>query len=332
MNPRWLLLLTLVSLGCTPRSSSAQSADPVFHESFDDGALGDRAWYDNASAMVIDEGAGISGGAIVFRYLQGAEYPESGGALRRALPETRSVRIQYWVRYSADWQGSNNQVHPHELYLLTNLEERYAPPAYTHLTVYIEQNEGRPLMILQDGKNVNESGLREELRETTEERAVAGCNGTSDAHPIGDCYGSPGHFRNGKFFEGSRVAFAETPGPHFQGDWHYVDAFVQLNRVADGQTYADGVLRYAVDGELLIDLDDVVFRTSQHPDMRFNQFLIGPYMSSSPTEQTFWIDELTIDATDRVGHPSPVPAAPPLPTPATAPEAEGQGSAGAPND
>ena len=55
------------------------------------------------------------------------------------------------------------------------------------------------------------------------------------------------------------------------------------------------MVRYWYDGELLIDHDDVLLRTGQHPDMMFNQFMVFPYIGDgSPIDQTMWLDNLTI--------------------------------------
>ncbi|WP_348245900.1 hypothetical protein, partial [Salmonella enterica] len=47
--------------------------------------------------------------------------------------------------------------------------------------------------------------------------------------------------------------------------------------------------------KLILDRTNVLLRTGQHPNMRFNQLAIGPYIGDgSPVEQTFWVDELTV--------------------------------------
>jgi len=60
-------------------------------------------------------------------------------------------------------------------------------------------------------------------------------------------------------------------------------------------THHDGVLQMWFDGELIIDVHDAVLRTSQHPDMMFDQFLGGPYFGPGvPHPQSMWIDDLRI--------------------------------------
>lgn len=73
---------------------------------------------------------------------------------------TRSVLdewVSYWVKYSPGYTGSNRSYHPHEFQLLTAENGDYVGPAFTHLTGHIEQNEGRPVLALQDGQNIDQS-------------------------------------------------------------------------------------------------------------------------------------------------------------------------------
>jgi len=39
----------------------------------------------------------------------------------------------------------------------------------------------------------------------------------------------------------------------------------------------------------------VLMRTAQHADMKFNQFIIAPWIGDgSPIDQTFWLDDLVV--------------------------------------
>lgn len=86
--------------------------------------------------------------------------------------------------------------------------------------------------------------------------------------------------------------------------WHCIEAMFQLNSLdlqAD-KPIADGIVRGWFDGELVIDHQDVVLRSTDFPKMKFNQFLLTPYFGPGllPHEQTLWIDELAV-ATSRLG-------------------------------
>ena len=82
--------------------------------------------------------------------------------------------------------------------ILTNENSIWAGPAYTYLTAYIEQNEGVPLLSIQDGQNIDESNTGVDLAGITEDRSVAGCNGDSDGYGDGERYPAGSSHRNGK--------------------------------------------------------------------------------------------------------------------------------------
>ncbi|MCA9065280.1 MAG: hypothetical protein KDA96_19560, partial [Planctomycetaceae bacterium] len=65
---------------------------------------------------------------------------------------------------------------------------------------------------------------------------------------------------------------------------------------------ADGIVRGWFDGELVIDRTDVILRSTDFPNMKFNQFLMAPYFGPGllPHGQKLWIDELAI-GTERIG-------------------------------
>ena len=68
-----------------------------------------------------------------------------------------------------------------------------------------------------------------------------------------------------------------------------------MNSIVNGKGVADGQLKYWYDDELIIDHEDVMLRTGEHPTMKFNQYIAAPYMGEgSPIDQTFWVDNLTV--------------------------------------
>jgi hypothetical protein len=82
--------------------------------------------------------------------------------------------------------------------------------------------------------------------------------------------------------------------------WQHVEVYAQLNSVVGGTGQTDGVLKYWLDGTLIIDQNSVIFRTGANPNLAFNQFVIAPYIGDrSPADQRFWVDNLTV-ATDRI--------------------------------
>jgi hypothetical protein len=291
----WRLALAFCLYSAIP-TCNATSQQLFFHESCDDANFTTRGWYDNNRLTVtVAEHCPGSTASLEFRFLQGATTPTSGGGVRRLFPASDSVYLSYWVRYSANWEGSNRPYHPHEFHFITNVDDRYIGPAATHLTTYIEQNEGRPMMSIQDALNIDAARINQDLTSITEQRALAGCNGASDRYPIGDCYRAGADYRNGKSWKALCVCFSDTAGSFFKSDWHFVEAFFKLNSVAAGRGVADGIVRYWFDGQLMIDAPDVMLRTAENAAMRFNQFLIAPYIGDgSPVDQTMWVDEITV--------------------------------------
>ncbi|MBI5543307.1 MAG: hypothetical protein HY901_05425 [Deltaproteobacteria bacterium] len=293
--------------GMVPDAASSGPADcgtsgtVLFQERFEDSNLSGRGWYDNSNP-VLSSAQASSGStrSAEFRFLAGATKPTNGGAMRKKFSETDSVYLSYYVKYSANWQGSNRAYHPHEFYFLTNQDSDWSGLAFTHLTAYVEQNEGVPMVAIQDGVNIDQSRIGQNLTATTELRGVAGCNGDSDGYGNGDCYNA-GSYVNGKSWKAPQVYFSDAAGPTYKADWHHVEAFLKLNSVASGKGIADGAIQYWYDGQLVLDHRGVMFRTGQHPDMKFNQLIIAPWIGDgSPVDQTFWVDELTV-ATGRTG-------------------------------
>ena len=74
-----------------------------------------------------------------------------------------------------------------------------------------------------------------------------------------------------------------------------METFFRLNSIRGRQGQRDGIAQYWIDGQLVIDRHDVMFRTSSFPTMKFRQLLIGPYMEDgSPVEQTAWYDDIVV--------------------------------------
>ena len=87
-------------------------------------------------------------------------------------------------------------------------------------------------------------------------------------------------------------------------EWHLVEAMFKLNSLdrKNDKPNTDGVLRGWFDGELVVERTDVVFRSTDFPEMQLNQFLLLPYFGPGllPHAQTLWIDELAV-GTRRLG-------------------------------
>ncbi len=304
MKKNTILLFVTVALLLSSRTGSAAV---LFQEMFNDAHFSQRGWYDNTTLKLSSkEHIPGSTNSVEFHFLKGARTPEiSGDAIRKKFTETDALFISYYVKHSSNWIGSGLPYHPHEFYLLTNMDGgacgNYCGLSVDHLTVYIEENGAKPVIAIQDVLNIDQSKIGQDLANVTEQRAVAGCNGYSqaDGSDPEDCYRASDGYRNDKTWRTSSMYFQDVAGQYYKGDWHHVEAYVKLNSIVNGKGVADGLLQYWLDGILLMNHNNVLFRTGQFPTMKFNQFVIAPYIGDgSPVDQALWIGDLAV-ATSR---------------------------------
>lgn len=274
----------------TATAGSGDKGQQVFlTEGFDDGNLSSRGWYDNTNLTIDNTEYHSGGGSVKFHFAKGAGNPDSGGAIRHKFTATGEMYVSYYVKYSDGYQGSGNNVHPHEFFILSDRDGDWTSPNYSYLQVKIEQNALRPRVIFRDDKFVNTSYGKPEkdLTGITEDRAVHGCNGEQDNIST-DCYQSGGRWYNSKHFLHPAALISTN-------EWHKVAVYVKLNTVTDTTTNADGIMQYRLDDTLVFDYDNLVIRTSARPAIKFNQFGIAPFIGQgSPVDQSFWVDDLVI--------------------------------------
>ena len=298
MSKKLLCLAVLVLV--SGMNNSSEGAVIFFEELFDDGNFSARGWYGGSILRSTTEHIPGSVSSAEYHFLPGQKTPTTGGGIRKLFTASESFYLSFYIKHSTNWTGSNLDWHPHQFNVVTNMDSVWVGPAYTYSTLYIETNEGEPLLALQDGKNVDEGNIDIDLTGITEERAIAGCNGDSDGYGNGSCYLSGSAHRNGKGWRAGSIYFQDSPGPYYKNDWHFVEAYFQMNSIVDGNGVVDGQVKYWYDGELIIDHENVMLRTGEHPAMRYNQFMIGPWIGGteqnpgSPIDQTFWVDNLTV--------------------------------------
>ncbi len=271
----------------------------LFQEDFEDTQFASRGWYDNTSMAITTAQSHTGAHALEVHFTQGATTPTYGGAARHLFTPSNTVYLSYWVKYSTNWVGSGHTYHPHEFHFVTTEDNQYVGPSATHLTTYVEDNYqsagGYPRLAMTDVSNIDQTKINQNLVGVTEQRAAGGCNGNGDAYST-NCYlMSAGQYFNEKVWTAAQPAFLPNPGPGYKNDWHHVEAYFQLNTIVNGIGVANGVAQYWVDGQLVINSQNVLFRTGAHPTMQFNQFIIAPYIGDgSPVDQTMWIDDLVV--------------------------------------
>ncbi len=273
-RPRGLATLTafgvtLIALTVRHASLAADPSDPpdgvLFHESFDDNRLGERGWYDGRTFVISRDNPQAGSGCIEYHWKPGTTTPDRSSGMRRQFEPTETVSLRFFLRLSPGWGWTGRDYHPHMMHFLTTENGKFHGPAASHLTVYIEPHEGKLRLATQDIQN-------------------------RDA-PHGLTQGPLRGGYNGKFHDSEEAPLNDDA-------WHRIDAMFRLNsldRTRD-QPNADGIIRGWIDGKLVVDRNDVVLRSTDYPNMKFNQFLLTPYFGLGllPHEQTLWIDELTI--------------------------------------
>jgi hypothetical protein len=79
-----------------------------------------------------------------------------------------------------------------------------------------------------------------------------------------------------------------------------------MNSIQDGIGVPDGVMRYWFNGELIMNYSDILYKTGANFDMKFNQFIIAPYIGDgSPVLQYMWIDDLIVGTSREVSDTTP---------------------------
>lgn len=286
---------------------SVFSQNILLFEDFETGDFAAKGWYDGFPDQRTTEEYKNGTHAYAGHFAQGAT---TSGAGRHLFEPTDRVYISYWVKYSSNYVGSGVGYHPHEWNILTNKDLIYQGPADTYLTTYIEQNAGKPILALQDSKNVDPDCILLnnnafvgcngdfETYPFTENRSVCSCNGLQGDLDRRDCFPSSGSthgYYSSRAWAADTVYFRDVQGAYYKNDWHFIEAYFELNTIEEGVGVPNGKLRYWYDGEVLISYDSILFRTAAHPDMQFDQLFYGPYIGvGSPVDQTWWVDDLTI--------------------------------------
>jgi hypothetical protein len=303
-TPLALLVPMAVTLtSCKPSEEPVIKPPPgnvLLRETFEDGAFGSRGWYDN-TGMATTTAEHIAGStrALEVHFTAGATTPTWGGAARHLFQATPSLYVSYWVKYSANWVGSNQPYHPHEFLVMSDLDGDYDGLSNGWLVAYIEHNYqsgGIPRLALQDSRAINTSlGTPPiNLIGITENRSIGGCNGVVERNVVTSCFSFPPWY-NDKEVIASQGWFRPTPGQGYKGDWNHVEAYFKINSIVGGVGQADGVMQYWFNGTLVIDRHDMLLRTGARPNINFHQFVIAPYIGDgSPVDQTIWVDDVTV--------------------------------------
>ncbi len=270
------IMRSVLALAVAAVASFANGEEPnraaalLFREQFDDATLLKRGWYDGDRFGISEAEPYAGRGCIEYAWKANTTNPTSSSGIRHLIEPTESVYVRFHIKLSANWGWSGRPYHPHLMHFMTTENSKYHGPAASHLTVYIEPQNGKLRLAAQDIQN-------------------------KDA-PHGLTQGPLKGGYNAQVFDSSVVLFNDDK-------WHCVEAMFQLNSLnleAD-KPNADGIVRGWFDGKLVIERTDVTLRSTDFPGMQFNQYLLTPYFGPGllPHSQTLWIDELAV-ATGRI--------------------------------
>ncbi len=157
----------LPTLTVTDATDPPLPGTTFFFEPFENSDFSDRGWYDISGAtLTTTEHIDPSTSALEMTFNEGSK-TVNGSVGRHLFDETETVYLSYWVKYTANWVGSQRSYHPHEFYVLTNKDGAYVGPASAVLEVRIEQNHDRvsemlPLVILHDRRVWGSEGFTDE--------------------------------------------------------------------------------------------------------------------------------------------------------------------------
>ena len=269
------------------------SSTLFFSEGYEDTNFSSRGWYDTTTGTVdaVEHHSGTSS----LRCTYSASGNNCIAPSRHKFTESNGVYVSYWVKYSSNFVGSGKSYHPHEFLLLTNLNGDYDGLAFDYLTAYLESHwdsssNGYIQAAFQDGQNIDQTKINQNLIGVTENRAVAGCNGSPSGY-TGDCYNRG----DGIYVNGTTLSSSQTFTSANKNGWNHVEAYYQLNTISSNMGQSDGIIRVWFNDALVLERTNAILRTAQRPTMKFNQFVFGPWIGDgSPVTQTMWIDDLEV--------------------------------------
>jgi hypothetical protein len=272
-------------------SADSDARTILFAEQFDNGDFRSRGWY-AVSSSAVDSANHAPGGFASFHchWAKGTRKCARGAPGRRKFAASSTVYVSFWIKLgsaAAPWRGSGKAYHPHLIYLLTDADHDYVGPAWCSLEFLIEPTRFTPRLAVADGRRINVKRLGANLLGTATPHAIAGGNGRQNA-TSGHYSNSNGTYSNATFWDSASSDFVNNK-------WHRVEVYVAMNSIVGGEPQADGIIKFWVDGRLVINRTDVYLRTSQFATQRFNQLFLSPYIGGgSPVAQDLWIDDLVV--------------------------------------
>ena len=261
-----------------------------FSENFADANFASRGWFDTTTGTIDTSVFSPAGGnsSLKISWTQGSTTPTAPS--RHLFSPSDTVYLSFWVKFgtaTAPWQGSGRSYHPHIIQLLTDADNDFTGPAITNLSLRVETSLFTPTINFQDARRINTAQIGVNLLGTATSHAIAGGNGVQPGS-------GATHWFDGTTWWNDSNYRAASPA-FVNNTWHHVEFYAAMNSVSGGLPQADGVLKYWVDGNLVIDRSGLYLRTAQFATQKFNKLLLVPYIGDgSPVAQDMWIDNLMV--------------------------------------
>jgi hypothetical protein len=216
--------------------------------------------------------------------------------------------MSYWMKFgsaSVTWVGSGMSYHPHIIQLLTNADDDWTGPSIVNLSVRVETHVFTPRVEIGDSKRINAGQIGVNLLTSGTAHAVMGGNGcqsgTSTCTYWADA-SSPSGYDNQTGWQPASPAFVNNT-------WHHIEFYAAMNSISSGVPQPNGIIKYWVDGNLVVNSTNVYLRTAQFATQKFNKLFLVPYIGppGSPIAQDIWIDNLVVADQRMTSGTSPAP-------------------------
>lgn len=274
-----------------------QAVSLIFEEDFEDSSFASRGWVDGTPSSASITSGGQDGNCAIFTFAQSATSPTSTEwqTIRYAFTATDELQISWYSYFDNNWVGSGALYHPHEFYILSNEDGLYDALGWSVGNLYIEPgnptNGLTPAIQYQDGKNTIYTSTPPNSLGDGTEGSVNYCNGYQSGQDQGQiqiCYDAgTNNWYSATYWQGSQNFVRNT--------WQLNTVYIKMNSIDNGTAVPDAILYYWLDGELIIEKENIILRTGEYPNLMFDTFVIAPYIGDgSPATQTMRIDQLKV--------------------------------------
>lgn len=259
-------------------------------EPFENPNFSTRGWYDGVDCPVDVAVVNPPGGLASLKYHWDIGTSTVVNTPKRHLFQASdSFYLSWWMKLGSvpnPWVGSGVAYHPHLIQVMTDAEtNEFTGPARPWLTIRIEPHDFTARISVSDGQRINIPQLGVNLLGTATAHAVAGGNGNQDVSAT---------YFNGPLYE-NNFDLNSSGNVFVNNTWHFCEVYVQMNTIVAGLPLLNGIMRYWVDGALVISSSTIELRTAQYATQRFNQLLLVPYIGvGSPASQDIWVDSLLL--------------------------------------